>query len=540
MYKRFLSFTLLVLLVFSFLFGGVVSFAKTREDKDEATLEGILCYEMQASGADSLQGWLDGALAEGAGLSSEWFVLALVRYDPSLDFTRYAEALEAYITQHTLTSITTKQKYAFLLAVLGRASQPFVADVLENTAGEGGVMSYIFALHLLHLGLPIEGYTAESLCEGLLSLRLDDGGWALSGSLSDTDVTAMALQALAPHTDKAQVRDAVESALLRLSSMQKESGGFASYGTENAESAAQVIIALTACGIHPDDDSRFIKNGYTPLDALSSYCLPDGSFSHTADGQTNRNATAQALMAYLALSLFEKGETSLYLFGEVDYDPSLIGQEDDENKVGSGEINAADEKDRFSLWQYIASGAVFLIAAAVTLLLALKKKKPRDILLALGVGVLLIVLILCINVKRPDDYYGSGSVSDPIGNVTLEIRCDTVAGRKAHIPENGVILAAKSYPIGEDTSVYDLLLYATKEARIPIEASVGVSAYIHGIANLYEYDFGDLSGWVYTVNGVRPSEAASLYALRDGDCVVFHYTLDLGSDIDGGEDDALS
>ena len=60
------------------------------------------------------------------------------------------------------------------------------------------------------------------------------------------------------------------------------------------------------------------------------------------------------------------------------------------------------------------------------------------------------------------------------------------------------------------------------------------SAYIEGIHNLYEFDVGELSGWMYSVNGWYPNYGCSRYALKDGDVVEWRYTCDLGFDVGGG------
>ena len=70
------------------------------------------------------------------------------------------------------------------------------------------------------------------------------GGWALSGTTPDPDITAMALQSLAPYKDDKKVAPFIERALATLSKIQKENGGYASWGTVNSESVAQVIVAL--------------------------------------------------------------------------------------------------------------------------------------------------------------------------------------------------------------------------------------------------------------------------------------------------------
>lgn len=132
---------------------------------------------------------------------------------------------------------------------------------------------------------------------------------------------------------------------------------------------------------------------------------------------------------------------------------------------------------------------------------------------------------------------------------TLTIRCDTLVGQpedldeaKAElVPASGLLYSATvSFTAGE--SVFDVLQRAMQEAGIPMEfTSVPVygSAYIEGIANLYEFDCGPLSGWVYSVNGVFPNYGCSKYALQDGDEVLWQYTCDLGADV-GGDNGAWS
>ena len=132
---------------------------------------------------------------------------------------------------------------------------------------------------------------------------------------------------------------------------------------------------------------------------------------------------------------------------------------------------------------------------------------------------------------------------------TLTIRCDTLVGKpedldeaKAElVPASGLLYSATvSFTAGE--SVFDVLQRAMKEAGIPLEfTSVPVygSAYFEGIANLYEFDCGPLSGWVYSVNGVFPNYGCSKYTLKDGDQVLWQYTCDLGADV-GGDNGAWS
>ena len=112
----------------------------------------------------------------------------------------------------------------------------------------------------------------------ILSAQCPDGGWTLLGEASDVDMTAMALTSLSPYLENRDVQAAVERALTCLSRVQQDNGGFMSWGTVNSESCAQVIVALTSLGIDPAADSRFIKNGASPLDGLCAFaCVGGGS-----------------------------------------------------------------------------------------------------------------------------------------------------------------------------------------------------------------------------------------------------------------------
>ena len=121
--------------------------------------------------------------------------------------------------------------------------------------------------------------TRQMYIDEILSRQLTDGGFSLMGGttaadsgnqISDPDITGMALQALAKYQDQLKVKEATEKALACLSKMQKDNGGFASWGTANSESCVQVIVALTELGISLDD-VRFVKNGNTLEDNLLTF-----------------------------------------------------------------------------------------------------------------------------------------------------------------------------------------------------------------------------------------------------------------------------
>ncbi|MDR2903839.1 MAG: DUF4430 domain-containing protein [Clostridiales bacterium] len=127
--------------------------------------------------------------------------------------------------------------------------------------------------------------------------------------------------------------------------------------------------------------------------------------------------------------------------------------------------------------------------------------------------------------------------------VTLSVRCDTIldhmdqldAEKHELVPPDGMIFPAAEVTAYEGESVFNVLRREMKGADIHMEfmtTPVYDSAYIEGIHNLYEFDAGELSGWLYRVNDAIPDYGCSRYFLKPGDSVEWVYTCDLGKDID--------
>ena len=134
--------------------------------------------------------------------------------------------------------------------------------------------------------------------------------------------------------------------------------------------------------------------------------------------------------------------------------------------------------------------------------------------------------------------------SDVAYTCTLSVRCDTILEHmdwldpeKAElVPADGVIFPATQVTFYEGESVFTVLQREMKRAKIHMEfvdTPIYHSAYIEGINNLYEFDCGELSGWMYKVNDWFPNYGCSRYGLKDGDVVEWVYTCDLGVDVGG-------
>lgn len=355
--KKFLSLLICALLLFPF--------APTAEASYRSEAEAIIAHKTSAAGAGSTQEWIS-SLADTAGTSAEWYVIALARLGYS-GFESYAQALADYLGEKTVRG-TNAQRCALGFIAAGCKSE-YIEETAKNSIGSQGIMSYIWGLMLLSCGAESE-YAPEALAAELAAMRTADGGFALSGDTANPDVTAMALTALAPYRESAEISEAIESALLCLSAMQTESGGYISYGAENCESAAQVTVALCALGIYPESDARFIKNGKSALDSVRSFALAGGGYAHTAGGEESEMATVQALHAFTAMHLFEKGES---LFG-FEMPAGVPGGFYD---VGAEKPNENGEKAPVNVKNAvcIAIIAVCAVGIIVTALIPTKKKE---------------------------------------------------------------------------------------------------------------------------------------------------------------------
>ena len=185
--------------------------------------------------------------------------------------------------------------------------------------GNNGPIWALLALNSGNYPVPSGGTTTrQALIDEILSVQTSDGGWAISGDRADSDMTGMALTALAPYYKKdPTVKQAIDKAIARLYEMQDDDGGFSTtYGDgkyiATSESTAQVLTALSALGIDGDTDSRFVKNGSSVVDALLRYYVKGGGFKHIMDGEIDGMGTEQAYYALTAYYRFLSGKTNLY------------------------------------------------------------------------------------------------------------------------------------------------------------------------------------------------------------------------------------
>lgn len=589
-------------------------------DDANSVISGIVMFKMQECGAADTDEWIEKDLIPNAGVTAETYAYALAK-EGGHDLSGYAAALSRYLAENEVRAATTRLKYALCLTVADH-DNPYITDTVNEAVGAQGIMSLVYGLHLYNNGYESTIYPPEKIISDILELRHDDGGWSVIGEYSDVDVTAMVVQALAGSitvgagaettgsadskvtadpsghaaeqgTEKTgiqdekllkELQDASDEAVELLSRKQNADGGYSGFGAANAESTAQVLIALSSLGIDAAEDERFIKNGNTIFDGLAAYRLPDGTYAHIAGGESNASATMQVFAAMEAYVTMKAGEGPYYVLGETGSDgsgalvpgtdnttddmvPGTGGSADggtiDKGTVpGTGE-SIRDDKDSVPVigdndmlpgsiespqaeqtadvnYKPVAYAVIAgLFALACALLFIFKKRNYKNFIFAAVIALLAVLVVYKTNISSKESYYsGTGTAeAEIVGTVTFTIRCDSIVGEDSEfIPTDGVILGKTEYGIVEGESVYDLLIGAVRENEIHLEnkkTSVGAHGayYISGINHIYEYEYGELSGWMYYVNGEAPSVGCGDYILHDGDDVAWLYTREIGRDI---------
>lgn len=319
----------------------------------------------------------EGYMAGASSTATDWMALAMGRFgyfasgeytyliDDGTGYEDYLAAMEAYIEKtyaenggklHSVKA-TEWHRAVVTIAALGGDPTAFgtyngqpidlIADGSYNCSlrqgpGTQGINGWIWGLLALDTGMysvPADArYTRDAFITEILKLQLTDGvggakygGWVLGGygSSSDVDITAMAIQALAPYynddtvytytnlnsgeTVSKTVHQCVNEALDRLSSMMNSNAGFSSWNTDNVESISQVVVALCSLGINPAEDSRFItSDGKTLLDGMLRFKADNGGFCHILGGGWNSMANDQATYALVSWWRLENGMRALY------------------------------------------------------------------------------------------------------------------------------------------------------------------------------------------------------------------------------------
>ena len=313
------------------------------------TLAILLTLTVPALAASSVQNEVQGSAAymvsavkapEVGSIGGEWAIIGLARsgYSVPADYyDEYYTRVEKYVKN--CSGVLHERKYTeysrvvLALTAIGRDPSKVAGYNLLMPLGDfektiwQGLNGPIWALIALDSGnyeIPKNPAaktqaTRQLYIDEILNNQMKDGGWSLTGTGdSDVDITAMALQALAKYQDQKAVKTATDKALTYLSNVQDRKGGFASWGTTNVESVAQVVVAFCELGMDLND-SRFVKNSHGLVENLLSFRQSNGGFYHVMDGSDGNNqmSAEQGFYALVAIDRAENGKNSLYRMGDV-------------------------------------------------------------------------------------------------------------------------------------------------------------------------------------------------------------------------------
>ena len=388
----------------------------TLEEISEA-IYGILEYKRTLLGLGEGENLLSkDQLTYAGSTDTDWLPIGLGRFGAEDDYDSYLAALQDYVEtkyreEDKLDRVKATEWHRIALAVLACGGDPthfgkdengkdinLIADGVYDRGktkdiGAQGLNGWIWGLITLDsmkYRIPANAsYSRTDMIETILSFQLSDGGFNMrmaQGSTADPDITAMAIQALAPYyrTATYNVKDPIDKALNCLSELQLDTGDFKSWGTRNSESVSQIIVSLCSTGIDVQNDPRFIKNDINLLDALFYYRQEDGGFAHSYEsdpnnpnatpGGSNSMATDQALLALVAVWRQAQGMSILYDFRPASVPPEILTPEDSQiSFAGSYEFTDEDKKQVDKLPKKLATED----EAEVTALLD-KLKMSRD------------------------------------------------------------------------------------------------------------------------------------------------------------------
>ncbi len=492
---------------------------------------------------------------------SEWGILGLARsgYDVPENYYEnyYASAYETAKEEVNKESnrwdnkVTETQRLALALTAIGKDPRDVNGVNLldyswnkpgsfpgmeEDTLGDRqGSNELMFALLSIEAN---DSFTkpdsATMTVDEMINRLIDDyqnkenGGFGLSSNKStSTDMTAMAIQALAKHYDKPNIKIAVDKALINLS---KGQGSDGSYGT--SEATSQVIVALTEMKIDPNKDERFSKGGFSLLDGLLTYEKENGGFAHSFGGNENAMATEQALYALASLDCLYNDKNTLYNMNDVKIDDK---NQDEEKNVTGVTISKVDSE--IEIDKSIKLKATVLPAEASNK--GVKWSSSNDEVAKVDKDGLVIGISEGTSVITVTTDEGSKTDSMNItvkkaGEVKPEEQTEATLSIDKKTIGKGYVLSSNKIEIIKDETVWDVTKREMEKNNVSYrsnENSPYNSVYIESIDGDGEFDHGEGSGWMYSVDGVFPDHSASVHELSGGEVIKWRYTTNLGKDL---------
>ena len=560
----------------------------------------------------------DPSFAPGKSIHSEWAVLAEARGNVSdaVWYNTYltnAAAKIASMNGDLLSAENTKGRYTeysrviLALTSIGEDATKFtgpngtvynlVEPLFDQSGGkylvsEQGNNGTAFALIALDSGSYYKDATGNAAREAWIKTlhtnQHSNGAWNIDGDHpgDNVDTTAMVVQALAPYyASNTDAKDAVDKAVGWLSAQYQLRGDYGS-----SESAAQVIVALSALGIDARTNADFQYKGISVLSNFLSYAdETTGGFLHVkvdpdsgANGTVNQMASEQAAYTLVAYDRYAGNRNRLYDMsdvvkrenasvkevinlineigpvGERSYNAIAEARiaydnlsDEDQDKVTNYKTLTDAEKAYSEILKQKRADQYKLLKEHYDQLLNDKNKKYSTAAKKKLANILQQAqtdMNAAKSCERVTDIY-TQAVADldavKPGDIevtfrligALEATQDVDLTTDSYLPEYVTWVPTTTYALAENATVYDLYTEAMKEAGL---RSVGADnnyvstiyapSCLGGYA-LSEFTNGKKSGWMYTVNGTHPNVGLKDKTLKDGDVVIWHYINDYSHEV---------
>ena len=570
----------------------------------EDALNKVLAYVQKEAPNPSYNGNSNG---------TEWAVMSVARgnvnatvwYDTYLNNTAAAvAALNGKLdTTSSQRKHTEYERIILALTALGEDATKFkgsngtvydlVAPLFDKTASgtyrvsEQGNNGTVFALIALDSGSYYKDATGnaarEAWIETLRANQHSNGAWNIDSDHlgDDVDTTAMAVQALAPYySTNAKAKAMVDMALEWLSAEYKATGNYGS-----SESAAQVIVALSAMKIDAKTDSRFQYNGVSVLSNFLSYAdETTGGFLHDKqpNSTVNQMASEQAAYTLVAYDRYVKGSNRLYDMSDATKRANATVQEVIDlikalAPVGEGSYNAIAEAriayDKLSAEDQAKVTNYNTLTAAEDAYKTILRQKQTDQYTALKLHYDELLnnknkkystaakkklanilqqaqtdMNAAKSCERVMDVYNKAIADlDAVKPGDIEVTFRLIGALEAtqdvdlttdsYLPEYVTWVPTTTYALAENATVYDLFTEAMSDAGlryIGAESNYVSTIYAPSCMGSYalsEFTNGKKSGWMYTVNGSHPNQGLKNWTLKDGDVVVWHYVNDYSHEV---------
>ena len=419
----------------------------------------------------------------------------------------------------------------------------------------------------------------KSLCDA----QINNGAWGIDTDFpgSNVDMTAMVVQALAPYcSTNATVKAAVDKAVEWLSVEYQKTGDYGS-----SESAAQVIVALSALNIDAKIDSRFQHNGISVLSNFLGYADPNSKgFLHDKqpNSTVNQMASEQAAYTLVAYDRYVNGSKRLYDMSDVTKRENADAQAviDMINQIGyvdESSYNAiAEARNAYNKLSAADKAKVenynTLTAAEASYKAILKQKRTEQYNLlkthydeilndkTKKYGTAAKKKLASILQQAQTDMNAAESCErvtaiyekaitdlDAVKPGDIEVTFRLIGALEAtqdvdlttdsYLPEYVTWVPTKTYALQENATVYDLFTEAMSDAGlryIGAESNYVSTIYAPSCLGGYalsEFTNGKKSGWMYTVNGTHPNQGLKNWTLKDGDVVIWHYVNDYSHEV---------